>query len=148
MGFQRSAKRLKPSASICAETGGKLYSMCQIGDPVKPATTESPRFLAARAALFMVSRAPCRFFSALPAQEGGAKPSERASSFGSQTSCPARWWLMHHRPRLFCLSNAFCCSQYVGSLAALSTFMWSPQQASSSPSYQKEAAFLASSFHG
>jgi len=59
-------------------------------DPVNPLTTLTPRFFAVLAAFFIVSTAQALFFSGLPAHEGGAKPSDRLSLFGSQTSCPAR----------------------------------------------------------
>ena len=58
-------------------------------EPVKPHTTGTPRLRAARAAFFIVSIAQARFASASPARSSGAKASDR-SSFGSQTSCPAR----------------------------------------------------------
>jgi len=59
-------------------------------EPVKPFTTVSPRFRAVRAAFFMVFTAHARFFSGSPAHDAGAKPSDRSSVLGSQTSCPAR----------------------------------------------------------
>ena len=136
IGFHIFAKYLKPSSTILSETGGKLYSMCQMEEPVKPLTTEMPRFFAALAEAFMDSTAHSRFASGLPLHFFGTmpKPSERLSLFGSQTSWPARWLLMaqHFKP-LF--SRTFSCAlQYFLSVAALKTSMWSPQQASSRPS--------------
>ena len=70
-------------------TGGNEYSRCQMDEPVKPHTTGTSRLRAARAAFFIVSTAQARLASGSPARSSGAKASER-SSFGSQTSCPAR----------------------------------------------------------
>ena len=74
-------------------------------EPVKPLTTEMPRFFAAFAEAFMDSTAHSRFASGLPLHFFGTmpKPSERLSLFGSQTNWPARWLLIaqHFKPLFF-----------------------------------------------
>ena len=100
MGFQSSAKRSNPASIVSRLTGGNAYSRCQMGEPVKPQATGTPMFRAARAVFFMASTAQARFASGSPASASGANASERAS-FGSQTSCPARWFEIAQQPR-FC----------------------------------------------
>ena len=87
--------------------GGRAdeYSRCQMGEPVKPQTTGTSRPRAARAVRFIASTAQARLPSASPASAAGAKASER-SSFGSQTSCPARWFEIAQQPSPCASSSA------------------------------------------
>src|SRR4030042_6983573 len=62
------------------------------------------------------------------------------SSMLSHTACPTRWVEIAKTFSLYLSSRAFLPLQYFSS--ALSTSKWSPQQASSSPSYPNSTAFL------
>ena len=79
IGFQRSANSLKPSSIVASDTGGNEYSRCQIDEPVKPLTTLTPSFWAARAVSFISWMAHSVFFLASPRTAAGTQSSVRAS---------------------------------------------------------------------
>ena len=74
--------------------------MCQIGEPVKPVTTCTPKRAAARAVSLMRSAARERTPSGSPSPHtSGGRIDRWRSSIGSQTAWPTRWLLIAQQPR-------------------------------------------------
>jgi hypothetical protein len=66
--------------------------MCQIGEPVNPVTTVTPKRAAARAVSFISSAARWRTPSGSPSPHtSGGRTDLWRSSMGSQMAWPTRW---------------------------------------------------------
>ena len=80
-------------ATISAEAGGNIATYFQIDEPVKPTTTSTPRFFAARAVIFISSAARCRTPSGSPSPQIREDRMSlwRWSIGSSQTAWPLRW---------------------------------------------------------
>ncbi len=118
-------------------------------EPVKPVTTSTPRAAAARAVSAMRSAARRRTPSGSPSPQTSAGSTARwRASIGSHTAWPTRWVLIAKHDSPWRSSSSRRPAQYESSASAAATSKWSPQHASSSPSYPHPAAFSASSASG